>query len=241
MIDGRSLGVANRTIAARIFRVPDIRGCSRRGKTLPPATSQPKSAVQLAAAMAPGPRRAADGCRRAPDLSPDAPLPVPKVSNYVQLTHDGQPKDLVGTDGSRLFLGFARTITYNATIGIMQMSISGGEPVRIPAASRAILPLNVSHDGAELLVKDNQGTATIRRQLWRLPILGGSPAGWALLSGRTRPGLPMASMLVYADGSELFLAKSDGTESRKLVSLRGPRPLSGVVTRGKQTEVYLDR
>jgi eukaryotic-like serine/threonine-protein kinase len=32
------------------------------------------------------------------------PAAVPKVSNYVQLTHDGQPKDLVGTEGSRLFL-----------------------------------------------------------------------------------------------------------------------------------------
>ena len=70
-----------------------------------------------------------------------APRPVPKATNYVQLTHDGLPKALVGTDGSRLYLGFARTITYSATTGIMQMSASGGEPVRIPAASTAILPL----------------------------------------------------------------------------------------------------
>jgi eukaryotic-like serine/threonine-protein kinase len=32
------------------------------------------------------------------------PAAAPKVSNYVQLTHDGQPKYLVGTEGSRLFL-----------------------------------------------------------------------------------------------------------------------------------------
>ena len=32
------------------------------------------------------------------------PLPVPRVSNYVQLTHDGKPKSLTGTDGSRLYL-----------------------------------------------------------------------------------------------------------------------------------------
>ena len=31
------------------------------------------------------------------------PLPVPKVSNYVQITHDGEQKSLVGTDGSRLY------------------------------------------------------------------------------------------------------------------------------------------
>ena len=28
-----------------------------------------------------------------------------KVSNYVQLTHDGRLKSLIGTDGARLYLG----------------------------------------------------------------------------------------------------------------------------------------
>jgi eukaryotic-like serine/threonine-protein kinase len=147
-------------------------------------------------------------------------LPVPNVSNYVQLTHDGRPKALVGTDGSRLYLGFARTITYNATIGIMQMSASGGEPVQIPAASRAILPLNVSRDGAELLVKDNQGT-DYTGQLWRLPILGGTPTRLDSLVGQDAAWSPDGGMLVYADGSDLFLARSDGTEPRKLISLPG--------------------
>ena len=148
------------------------------------------------------------------------PLPVPKVSNYVQLSHDGEPKALVGTDGSRLYLGFARTITYSATTGIMQMSASGGEPVRIPAASSAILPLNISRDGAEILVKDNQGT-DYRGELWRLPILGGSPRRLGGLVGQDAAWSPDGRTLVYADGNELFLARSDGTESRKLVSLTG--------------------
>ena len=147
-------------------------------------------------------------------------LPVPKVSNYLQLTHDGRPKALVGTDGSRLYLGFARTITYNATIGIMEMSASGGEPVQIPAASRAILPLSVSRDGAELLVKDNQGT-DYTGQLWRLPILGGTPSRLDSLVGQDAAWSPDGAMLVYADGSDLFLARSDGTESKKLISLPG--------------------
>jgi len=148
------------------------------------------------------------------------PVAVPKVSNYVQLSHDGQPKALVGTDGSRLYLGFARTITYNATIGIMQMSASGGEPVRIPAASRTILPLNVSPDGAELLVKDNQGT-DYSGQLWRLPILGGSPHRLGSLVGQDAAWSPDDKMVIYADANELFLARNDGTESRRLAPLGG--------------------
>jgi eukaryotic-like serine/threonine-protein kinase len=148
------------------------------------------------------------------------PLPVPKVSNYVQLTYDGQPKALVGTDGSRLYLGFARTLTFNATSSITQMSISGGEPVRIPAASNAILPLNISQDGAELLVKDNRGT-DFMGQLWRLPILGGTPQRLGALVGQDAAWSPDGGTLVYANGSELLLAKNDGTESRKLVSTKG--------------------
>jgi serine/threonine protein kinase len=62
------------------------------------------------------------------------PLPVPKVSNYVQLTHDGRPKLLAGTDGSRLYLGNGNSTSNNFN-GITQMSTSGGEQVRVSAAS----------------------------------------------------------------------------------------------------------
>jgi eukaryotic-like serine/threonine-protein kinase len=147
------------------------------------------------------------------------PVPAPQVSNYVQLTHDGQPKGLIGTDGSRLYLGFARPTSYNASAGITQMSASGGEPVHIPTDSRAILPLSVSQDGAELLVKDNQG-GDYRGRLSRLPILGGALRQLGDLVGQDAAWSP-DGRLVYTDGGELFLAKSDGTESQKLASLPG--------------------
>jgi serine/threonine protein kinase/Tol biopolymer transport system component len=148
------------------------------------------------------------------------PLPLPRVENYVQLSHDGLPKGLIGTDGSRLYLGFARPTAYNASVGITQMSTSGGDPVRIPTDSRAVLPLNISSDGAELLVKDNEGS-DFTGPLSSFPILGGSPHRLGAAVGQDAAWSPDGRLLVYAEGNHLFLAKSDGTESRKLASVMG--------------------
>jgi serine/threonine protein kinase/Tol biopolymer transport system component len=142
--------------------------------------------------------------------------PPPRVGNYVQLTHDGQPKELIGTDGSRLYLALGTPTSKS----IAQVSVAGGDPVRIPAASAAIMALNVSQDGSELLVKDFQGTGG-RGQFWSLPILGGSPRQLGGVVGHDAAWSPDGRMLVYGEGSELFIAKSDGTESRKLVSVAG--------------------
>jgi serine/threonine protein kinase/Tol biopolymer transport system component len=144
------------------------------------------------------------------------PLPVPKVSNYVQLTHDGQPKGLVGTDGSRLYLGTGRGTLW----GIAQVSVSGGEPARIQAPSGTMSPLSVSPDGSNLLVDDQQGTS-FAGPLWSLPILGGSPRRLGDISGSDGAWSPDGQTLAYTSANGLFLAKSDGTESHKLVSIAG--------------------
>ncbi len=144
------------------------------------------------------------------------PEPGPRVSNYIQLTHDGMWKSLVGTDGSRLFFDLGS----DTSNGIAQVSISGGEPVPIFADSSAFLPLDVSQDGAQLLAVDRTGTSSAG-QLLSLPILGGSPRRLGVLVGQDAAWSPDGRMLVYAKESELSLAKSDGTESRKLVSLTG--------------------
>jgi serine/threonine protein kinase/Tol biopolymer transport system component len=146
------------------------------------------------------------------------PGPAPKVSNYVQLTHDGHPKGLVGTDGSRLYLSVQGGIN-NLWVGIMQMSTTGGEPERLPVASSSIIPLDVSQDGAKLLAMVPRAGES--GQLVSLPIPEGSPRQLGDLAAQAAAWSPDGRMLVYADGSQLFLAKSDGTESRKLVSLTG--------------------
>ncbi len=144
------------------------------------------------------------------------PLPSPRVSNYVQLTHDGEPKNLEATDGSRLYLRLGT----ETSLRIAEASVSGGDPVPIPTPSQGLTPVSVSPDGAELLAIDRPGN------LWSLPTLGGSPHRLANTivsdaSGTDAAWSPDGMMLVYCNRIDLFLAKSDGTEARKVISVSG--------------------
>ena len=56
------------------------------------------------------------------------PPAAPKVSKIVQLTHDGQPKGLIGTEGSRLYIG----LFGSDYVGMAEMSTAGGELQRLP-------------------------------------------------------------------------------------------------------------
>ena len=148
--------------------------------------------------------------------------PAPKIANYTQLTHDGQQKSLIGTDGARLYLslGEVRAGSF-ASHGVAEMSASGGEPRKIRILpSPDMVPVDLSPDGSELLVVDGQG-APPKGPLWSLPILGGSPRRLADLVAETAAWSHDGKMLAYTNLGDLFVAKSDGTESRKVVSVKG--------------------
>jgi serine/threonine protein kinase/Tol biopolymer transport system component len=142
------------------------------------------------------------------------PLPPPKVSGYVQVTHDGRLKDLDGTDGVRLYFNEV----LSAGPGISQVSPSGGEvaPVAVPSPTMELL--TVSPDGTTLLVANLPSDAADTGPVWAVPVLGGSPRRLGEAVGQDAAWSPDGQMLVYDIGRDLFLAKSDGTEPHKLVS-----------------------
>jgi Tol biopolymer transport system component/predicted Ser/Thr protein kinase len=145
-----------------------------------------------------------------------SPLPPPEVSNYVQLTHDGEPKTLEATDGLRLYLRMGTETSLRPAV----VPDSGGDPVPIPVPLSGLTLHSVSPDGAELLATDRPGN------LWSLPTLGGSPLHLAntlvLDALRTIAAWsPDGKTLVYSNGNDLFLARSNGTDARKLVSVKG--------------------
>jgi eukaryotic-like serine/threonine-protein kinase len=150
------------------------------------------------------------------------PAPVPTVANYVQLTHDGQPKSLIGTDGARLYMAVGDGNTGSVTAaGIAQMALSGGELQKLSILpAPGMVPVNLSPDGSAFLVIDGQGSPP-RGPLWAIPVLGGSPRRLGETAGETAAWSPNGKMLVYSDLSSLFVARADGTESRKVLNASG--------------------
>jgi eukaryotic-like serine/threonine-protein kinase len=146
------------------------------------------------------------------------PSPIPELSEYTQLSHDGEVKFLAGTDGSRLYLGVGAL----TAPGIAQMSVSGGDPVRIPVPSAFTFPAGVSPDGTELLAIGRQGLEIeYPGSLWRLPSLNGPPRRIGNVLATDATWSPDGRMLAYCNRGDLFVSASDGTGSRKVASLKG--------------------
>jgi eukaryotic-like serine/threonine-protein kinase len=151
------------------------------------------------------------------------PPPLPRVSGYVQISDDRQPKlsfygsvPLV-TDGPRLYL----TETENAFFTLAQVSATGGETVRIPSPIPNPQLLDISPDRSQLLVGQTVSYTGTEMPLWVLPALGGSPHRVAGLLGHDATWTPDGQKIVYANGQELLVVESRGSEPRRLVRLPG--------------------
>jgi Tol biopolymer transport system component/predicted Ser/Thr protein kinase len=145
------------------------------------------------------------------------PLSPPKVLRTVQITSDGRDKagSLI-TDGARLY--FQEEVGDRAVLA--QVSITGGETAIIPTPFRYAIPLDISPTGSELLVGGAAGTET-EYPLWVLPAPGGSLHRLGDVIAHDAAWSPDGQEIVYANAADLYLAKSDGTDSRKLVTVGG--------------------
>ena len=151
-------------------------------------------------------------------------LPAPRVTGITQITHDGMPKLFLAgdpppplmTDGSRIY--FVRGEFQVAEI--MQVSTEGGESVPLQAPFRLFGIADISASGSELLVAGPPATAD-RAAMWIMPVPGGQPRriGSAMASDAafSRDG----GGIYYVAGPDIFAAKSDGSQARKIVTVKG--------------------
>ena len=144
------------------------------------------------------------------------PVAPPRVLRTVQLTNTNRPKSGVLTDGSRLYFGDGQS-------GVAQTSVTGGETFPIAASLEDTGFSNVfdiSPDGSVLLMNTALGTSG-DGPLWTVPVLGGTPRRLGNLEGHGGAWSPDRKSIAYCKGNEIFLAKSDGSEPRRLLITAG--------------------
>jgi Tol biopolymer transport system component/DNA-binding winged helix-turn-helix (wHTH) protein len=140
------------------------------------------------------------------------PLPPPRITEYVPVTHDGHVGSIAGTDGSRIY--------FNAYPWgpVEQVGVSGGEIATVPTGLKQAYALDVSSDGGNLLIWSFDPN-----RLWAMGTLGGPPRFIADSNGHCNLAWsPDARYIAYSDCSGgLFTMRGDATEVSKLVTVKG--------------------
>jgi eukaryotic-like serine/threonine-protein kinase len=145
-----------------------------------------------------------------------APLPAPRILATTQVTHDGIPKVSVLTDGARLYI----TETSGGNQLLVQASSAGGQTSAIPNPFTSVALGDISPDHTQLMVANGEGTEA-EYPFWALPLPSGPPRRLADVVGHAGAWSPDGRQLVFAKGSDLYLAQADGTGAHKLITVSG--------------------
>ena len=138
------------------------------------------------------------------------PLPL-RVTEYTQITHDGLPKNLAGSDGSRLYFN-----RFSGTDRVAEVAISGGETARIPVAIPDPFITDVSPDGSALLVESINGPVGL--QVVQVPSGSVRPLTtdiWVNASAWSPDG---GSVVYNTWDGEIKVIRKDGTGASRLTS-----------------------
>ena len=154
--------------------------------------------------------------------------PVPKVVDSVQITNDGLHEDAtlqLLTDGTRLYFQEGAFVGPRSTMppgflqstALVQVSTQGGETARIPVALEELLIYDFSTARSEFLVGGRGNVYKL--SLWVLPLPTGPPHRVGNILALDACWSPDGNHLAFVKGKDLFVAKPDGSEVRKLVTL----------------------
>ena len=152
------------------------------------------------------------------------PQGTPKVVRFTRLTSDGQKKigPLV-SDGVRVY--FNEWLPEGRLI-VAEASIAGGEVVPLSVPLHAPFVQDLSKDGTELLVANDEGMQA--RSIWVYAVAGGSPhrVGTVLTSwGPWGAGLDFAAFtddgthVLFSQGYDIYSVSRDGSDLRKILAL----------------------
>jgi serine/threonine protein kinase/Tol biopolymer transport system component len=150
--------------------------------------------------------------------------PPPRVLALAQITNDGREKPAnfspdripppILTDGSRLYF-------WESGSGISQVSTSGGQTVPVTNGLQNVFVNDISPKGSELLIGIPTSSNSYLNSLWILPLPGGSQRRLADIVAQDATWSPDGSKIIYANESDLYSAKPEGSDTRKLTNVPG--------------------
>src|SRR5204863_9554448 len=100
---------------------------------------------------------------------------------------------------------------------IAEVSASGGEAVAVSSHFDDVQLADISPNGSELLIL--QITPANEVPIYVLPLPAGLPRRVGDILAHDASWSPNGEQIVYARGNELYLAKPDGSDSRRLATL----------------------
>jgi serine/threonine protein kinase len=143
-------------------------------------------------------------------------LPPPRITGSRRITHDGQDKMSIVTDGSRLYF----SSSHGSTTSLFQTSAADGDTLPVSTSVEDPLVLDVSPDKSELLVM-SLDIFSQESPLWIIPVLGGTPHRLGDLRAHGGTFSPDGKEVLYANEHSLYRVNLDGGDARKLLTVDG--------------------
>jgi Tol biopolymer transport system component/DNA-binding winged helix-turn-helix (wHTH) protein len=147
-------------------------------------------------------------------------LPPPRVLRYEQITSSGRIDVLsrIVTDGTRVY--FVAHPLSGAGLILNQVSSDGGETAEIPVRFKGVVLCGLSPDHSELLIGSSPETP-LHHPLWIVSVLGGSPRRLGNIEAYDAEWTPDGQGIIYSTGADIYVAKRDGSNPRKLLTTPG--------------------
>ena len=140
---------------------------------------------------------------------------LPQASNYVQITNDSQPK--IGpllTDGLRLyFTGGSQNHR-----ALMQVAASGGESTALTNPLETPHLMDIAPNRSALLIGLGEPSNSA---LWMVSLPASGVRRMGDVQAEDATWLPDGREIAYVRGRDLYRARNDGAEGRKLATFPG--------------------
>jgi Tol biopolymer transport system component len=152
------------------------------------------------------------------------PSPLPRILSLAQITNDGREKpDIFSPDGipSPIVTDGSRLYFWETGPGVSQVSTSGGQAVPLTSGLQNMYVNDISPKGSELLIGISASSNSYLNSLWILPLPGGSSRRLANIFAQDATWSPDGSRVIYADEADLYSAKLDGSDKRRLATVPG--------------------